>query len=273
MRIGLRLVLVVIALMSSTGTSANGLTSILEGAHRSEENKARDLYRHPKQVIEFLKIKPHHTLLEVWPGSGWYSEILAPYLKSRGQYYAAIFSLDNLNSDDKQAVFWSKVSQKYQEKMSDEAIYGDVSYSIFDNAKFISSKPEPKMDVIFIARTLHVWDERGEMQDALKALFEVLKPGGTLGIIQHRADTISEFASRAGEGYMDQRYVIDAALKAGFILDKSSEINHNPKDTKDYPKGVYALPPTLAMGSLDKEKYLAIGESDRMTLRFIKPNG
>ena len=265
------LILMTIALTVNGQVMARDLAAILDGNHRSEENKARDQYRHPQQVIQFLGLKPEHKVLEVWPGSGWYSEILAPYVKDKGQFYAAIFSPDNLNSDDKQRVFWSKVSQKYQEKMADTSVYGSIYYSVFDNARFESGTLPEVVDVIMLVRTLHVWDERGEMQDALKSLFKVLKPGGVLGLIQHRADTISEFASSAGDGYMDQRYVIEAAEQAGFKLEAVSEINRNDKDTKDYPKGVYALPPTLAMGSQDREKYQNIGESDRMTLKFTKP--
>ena len=251
---------------------AGDLTAILSGEHRSDENKARDQFRNPQQVLEFFGVQPEDHVLEMWPGSGWYSEILAPYIKGKGIFSAATFATDNLNSDDKRYVFWSKVAKKYREKMSDSELYGLVHFSVFQDSKFEGNALPEKADVILIVRTLHVWDEMGQMQQSLNNLYKILKPGGVLGIVQHRANSISEIAATAGEGYMDQRYVVEAAEQAGFKLEATSEINQNLKDTKDYPKGVYALPPTLAMGKLNKKKYLAIGESDRMTLKFIKPN-
>ena len=236
-----------------------------------DENKARDQYRHPKQVIEFLGIKPTDRVLEMWPGTGWYSEILAPYVKSKGQFIAATFATDGLDSDDRRQAFWSKVSSKYREKMSDVSLYGHVEFCEFVDGMFGEDMSPENVDVVLIVRALHVWDEMGHMQQGLQSIYEALKPGGTLGIIQHRADTVSKRASSAGEGYMDQRYVIDAAVQVGFKFEEASDINQNPKDTKDYPKGVYALPPTLAMGSLNRDEYMAIGESDRMTLKFTKP--
>jgi len=251
---------------------AENLSTILKGEHRSEENKARDQFRHPQKVLEFFNVEPDDHVLEMWPGSGWYSEILAPYVKEKGVFSAATFATDNLNSEDKRDAFWSKIANKYREKMSDSDLYGDVHFSVFQNSKFEGNDLPAQVDVILIVRTLHVWDEMGQMQESLKNLFKILKPGGVLGIVQHRANSISDFASTAGEGYMDQRYVVNAAEQAGFKLTATSEINQNLRDTKDYPKGVYALPPMLAMGKLNKKKYLSIGESDRMTLKFVKPN-
>lgn len=255
----------------ATTKAASKLPSILKAEHRSDENKLRDKYRNPAEVIEFFGVEPDDKVIEFWPGSGWYSEILAPYVKEAGEFFAATFNENNLNSSDKRDVYWSKVAKKYKDKMSDAGLYGDVRFSTFDNSELSGDVPENEIDVALIIRSIHIWDEEGDLASGLNEVFRVLKSGGTLGIVQHRANAISDLSSIAVDGYMDERYVISAAEKAGFKLVASSEINSNLKDTKDYPKGVYTLPPTLAMGSTDRDKYLKIGESDRMTLKFVKP--
>ena len=259
------------ALFAPEAAATNKLSSILKSEHRSEANKLRDQYRNPEQVIEFFGVEPDDNVIEFWPGSGWYSEILAPYLKEAGAFFAATFDENNLNSSDKRDVYWSKVAKKYKNKMSDAGLYGDVRFSTFDNSQLQGDVPENEIDVALIIRSIHIWDEKGDLASGLGEVYRVLKPGGTLGIVQHRANAISELSAIAVDGYMDERYVISAAEKAGFKLVASSEVNSNFKDTKDYPKGVYTLPPTLAMGSTDREKYMKIGESDRMTLKFVKP--
>lgn len=247
------------------------VSPILLGDHRSKENKSRDDFRHPQKVIDFYEIKPSDTVLEVWPGNGWYSEILGPYLKEEGQLVAATFGIDNENSKDKRLAFWTKIAIEYREKMSDEALYGDVIFTEFEPPERLDVADVDSIDKALIIRSLHIWDEVGQMQQGLQSVFKALKPGGLLGIIQHRSTQLSDFSSSAPEGYLAENYVIQAAENAGFKLVESSDINSNPKDTKDYPKGVYTLPPTLAMGALDQDKYIAIGESDRMTLKFVKP--
>ena len=259
------------ALVVSPAVQASKLSSIIASEHRSEENRLRDKYRNPEEVIDFFGVEPSDNVLELWPGTGWYSEILAPYLKDTGNFFAATFNLDNLNSGDKRDAYWSKIAKKYVEKMSDAGLYGDVRFATFDKGQIDGNIGEQEIDVALIIRSIHIWDERGELASGLSEVFRVLKPGGTLGIIQHRANSVSELASTAVDGYMDERYVINAPEKAGFKLVASSEINRNLKDTKDHPKGVYTLPPTLAMGQTDREKYQSIGESDRMTLKFVKP--
>ena len=132
--------------------------------------------------------------------------------------------------------------------------------------------PEASFDMILTFRNAHIWNEDGQLAATLKTLFDALKPGGVLGMVEHRAGRLSDISSIAVEGYLDEAYVIAAAEQAGFVLEASSEINANPADSKNYPKGVYALPPTLAMGLQDRNLYLEIGESDRMTLKFVKPD-
>jgi predicted methyltransferase len=250
--------------------SANDLDEILASTIRSDENKARDKARHPKETIEFFGTKPTDHVLEMWPGEGWYSEILAPYVKDKGKFSAVTFATGNLNSQDKREAFWSKNALTYIEKMSDKDIYGDVNFFEFEPPKLMDLKGIAPVDVAYIVRTLHIWDEFGAFAQGLQLIHDVLKPGGILAIVQHRGNAISQNASSAGEGYLDERYVIETAERNGFKLVERSEVNLNMKDTKDYPKGVYALPPVLAMGNTDREKYIAIGESDRMTLKFIK---
>ncbi|MDA8621095.1 methyltransferase [Psychrosphaera sp.] len=263
------------AYSAQASVNGNGIEEaiipILSGDHRSEENKARDDFRHPQRVIGFYEIKPSDTVLEVWPGNGWYSEILGPYLKAEGQLVAATFGINNENSKDKRLAFWSKIATEYREKMADEELYGNVIFTEFEPPERLDVAEVDSIDKALIIRSLHIWDEVGQMQQGLQSVFKALKPGGLLGIIQHRSTQLSDFSSSAPEGYLAENYVIQAAENAGFKLVESSDINSNPKDTKDYPKGVYTLPPTLAMGALDQDKYLAIGESDRMTLKFVKP--
>lgn len=255
---------------TSASQPGKNIEEILNGDHRSVEHKARDNFRHPADVIKFFNIKPSSTVLEVWPGNGWYSEILAPYLKDNGQLVAATFGLNNQNSDDKRLAFWSKIALEYREKMSDQALYGTVLFTEFEPPEQIDIAEVDSIDIAIIVRTLHIWDEVGQMQQGLESVHKALKPGGILGVIQHRSTQFSDFSSSAPEGYLAENYVIKAAENAGFKLVETSEINSNDADTKDYPKGVYTLPPTLAMGALDQDKYLAIGESDRMTLKFVK---
>ncbi|MBU2883832.1 methyltransferase [Psychrosphaera sp. B3R10] len=247
------------------------IDSILDSDHRLEQDKQRDIYRHPKETLAFFGLKPNHTVLDIWPGSGWYTEIVAPYVKGSGQYIAANFSPERFNSGDKREVYWGKISLKFMEKVAEKDIYGDVQLEVFENGKFEKPNNLPKVDIVLLIRSIHIWDEQGTLSEGLKSVFEVLKPGGILGIVQHRSNSISSIASSASEGYMDELYVIDAVTQAGFELEASSNINANPNDTKDYPRGVYTLPPTLAMGNVERDKYLQIGESDRMTLKFVKP--
>lgn len=252
-------------------SNASNVSAILESQHRSEENKARDQYRNPEKVIEFFDIKPQHNVLEILPGTGWYSEILAPYLKTSGKFSAATFTTYLTDDEDPRGKHWSRIARDYREKMADKSLFGDVNFYQFENCEFVEGTPEEMYDRVLLIRSMHIWDEDGQLNTCLEKLWEVMKPGAILGIVQHRANSISKIASEAVEGYMDQRYVTEAVIDAGFELQASSEINSNNNDTKDYPKGVYTLPPTLAMGKQDREKYLAIGESDRMTLKFVKP--
>lgn len=261
----------ILTAVTSFNVSAENLDKILAGEHRSEKNVARDAYRNPKQTLAFFGTKPTDHVLEMWPGTGWYSEILAPYVKDQGKFTAATFAVDNMSSDDKRDAFWSKTAIKYKDKMSDTQLYGNVEFTEFSPPQKFQCAEPATVDVAYLVRTMHIWDEQGILLQGLESIYDALKPGGVMAVVQHRADASSTMAAVAVEGYLDEGYVIDVAEKAGFKLADKSEINANGKDTKNYPKGVYALPPTLAMGKKNKGLYMDIGESDRMTLKFIKP--
>lgn len=249
---------------------SSDLSRIVSAEHRSDKNKLRDQYRHPVATLRFFDIKPTDTVLEVWPGNGWYSEILAPFVKGSGQYIAASFATNKMNSDDRREAYWSQVSRKLKKKLADKSLYGNSKVVEFEPQNAIEGIADNSVDVAVLVRVLHVWDELGKVNLGLKNLHKKIKSGGTLAVVQHRATELSDNAALAKEGYLHQTYVIELMRSNGFELVATSEINANVKDTKDHPKGVYALPPTLAMGENNKAHYVEIGESDRMTLKFKK---
>jgi predicted methyltransferase len=249
-----------------------GLQQWIDAPQRSAENKARDQYRHPAETLGFFGLQPEMKVLEIWPARGWYTEILAPYLKERGELTIANFRRNDGTLEDEKKIFWAKLSARLDADIRKKPQhFGTVKSLEFDPPAMMQLGQVNYYDMVLSFRNSHVWNEAGYLLDVYRALFDALKPGGTLGLVEHRSSRLSEISSRAGEGYLDEYYVISVAQQAGFVLAERSEINANPLDTKNYPKGVYALPPTLAMGEQDKARYLAIGESDRMTLRFVKP--
>jgi predicted methyltransferase len=252
---------------SATGLLTARLDEVLAGSWRSDKNKARDQYRHPKQTLEFFGVEPASTLIEITPGGGWYAEILAPLLKDNGSYVAAVAKPKKPEGEaaqDKSAL------QKMFE--ADTAEYGEAKTVEFDS-KAPSFGAPASADTVLTFRNVHNWVMADTAPLMFKAFFDVLKPGGTLGVVDHRAAAGADLEKIKKSGYLPQDYVIKLATDAGFRLVAQSEINANPKDTKDYEKGVWTLPPTLELGDQDKDKYLAIGESDRMTLKFTKPKG
>lgn len=253
-------------------TSANELTQAIDSKYRSVADRQRDQYRHPAETLSFFGLKPDMSVLEVWPARGWYTEILAPYLKDKGQLTIANFRQNDGSMEDERKIFWARLATKLKKDIEKQPEhYGAVRVEQFDPPGLMQLQQVNQFDLVLSFRNSHIWNEEGYLLDVYRALFDMLKPGGTLGLVEHRSSRLSEISSRAGEGYLDEYYVISVAQQAGFILAERSEINANINDTKDYPKGVYALPPTIAMGMQDKARYLAIGESDRMTLKFTKP--
>jgi predicted methyltransferase len=240
------------------------LKEIIAGDHRSAENKARDKYRNPDETLTFFGIKPDMTVVEIYPGRGWYTEILAPYLKGSGALYAA----EHPGDPSYEAV--QKSLEAFDQKVkSAPELYGEVKRTKLTKDGDIA--PPNSADLIVTFRNVHSWMGSGTENEAFAAMFRALKPGGALGVVQHRGDPNVAQDPKAGKGYVNESYVIELAKKAGFELAEKSEINANAKDTKDYPDGVWTLPPSLRLGDKDREKYSAIGESDRMTLKFVKP--
>jgi predicted methyltransferase len=247
---------------SASDFTASQLDAVLAGSWRSAPNKARDVYRHPKATLQFFGLQPDQTVIEITPGSGWYSEILAPLLRDNGHYIAAVASSNGSEDQQNSAALRTKFS-------ADATEYGKASIVTFNPKAPVFGKPG-SADMVLTFRNVHNWAVAGTAPAMFKAFYAVLKPGGTLGVVDHRANQGVSFDSVKESGYLPTDYVIKLATDAGFKLDAQSEINANPKDTKDYPKGVWTLPPTLTLGDQDRAKYLAIGESDRMTLRFVK---
>ncbi len=240
----------------------------MTGSHRSDRNKARDKYRHPKETLLFFGFKPDMTVVEVWPSAGWWTEILAPVLKDRGRYYAAWFA-----TQAKGAPNFLKEREKGFDAMvaGRPDLYGKVIKTALLAPQYVDAAPKGSADMVLTFRNVHNWAKAGNADAMFKVFYDVLKPGGVLGVKDHRAKADTLFEKQIETGYMAEAWVIETAQRAGFKLDNKSEINANPKDTKDHPSGVWTLPPTLALDDKDRGKYLAIGESDRMTLKFVKP--
>jgi predicted methyltransferase len=232
------------------------LQAALALPHRSEKNRARDVYRHPRETLSFFGIRPDMTVVELWPGGGWYTEILAPYLKESGKLYvtntASGKKLDELLAANKD-------------------VFGAVQVSLIKPPDELQIAPEGTADLVVTFRNIHGWMPSGLDGKVYAAAFRALKSGGVFGVVEHRSKPGADPAELKDTGYVPEEYVIKKIEEAGFKLAEKSEINGNPKDTKDYAKGVWTLPPTLRLGDQDREKYLAIGESDRMTLKFVKP--
>lgn len=246
------------------------ITPILAGAWRSPENKARDQYRHPQQTLQFFEVSPNETVIEITPGAGWYAEILAPLLREKGHYVAVLNDAGKLPNERSQT-FYGKLNADLKARMAgNTAVFGTPEIVEIDPAAPLLGEAD-SADTVLTFRNVHNWVMAEQEAAMFEAFYEVLKPGGVLGVVEHRAKSDADFEKIKSSGYLPEEYVINLALKAGFVLDARSEINANPKDTKDYPAGVWTLPPTLSQKDKDREKYLAIGESDRMTLRFKKP--
>lgn len=240
------------------------LEKLRAAPHRTERNVVRDRYRHPVEVIAFFGIRPDSTVVEILPGSaGYYMEILAPYLKEKGRYIAA-------SRDELAAQQYLADHQKLLDRLKAEpALYGSVRVTKF-NAGLHEIAPPGSADFVITFRNLHNWVERGEIEGALRAFHRALKPGGVLGVVDHRGRTDQTQEAQMKSGYVREDYAIALIEKAGFRLAGSSEVNANPLDTKDHPEGVWTLPPTYRLKDKDRAKYAAIGESDRFTLKFVK---
>jgi predicted methyltransferase len=243
------------------------LDTVIQAPHRSEVNRARDQYRHPKETLLFFGLQPDMTVVEISPANGWYTEIIGPLLKQQGRYYPAVPILTN---DMSEAMKRRDSAYRQMLKAAPE-LYGDPMITTYDAAAPVFA-PEGTADLVVTFRNVHNWAKVGHTQAMFKGFFQALKPGGVLGVVEHRAKPDTPLSKQIESGYMTEQFVIEVASAAGFRLDRSSEINSNALDTKDHPGGVWNLPPNLrGVAESDKPKYRAIGESDRMTLRFVKP--
>lgn len=249
----------------AAGSSAAATAAeLLQAAHRSPANVARDGYRHPLEVISFFGIRDDSTVVEILPGSGgYYLEILAPYLKDKGLYIAA-------NRDETAAPSYLADHRKLLARLEAEpALYGKVLVTPF-NADRHEIAPPASADVVMSFRNIHNWIAQDELPGALRAFHRALKPGGVLGIVGHRGRPDLPQEAQTRNGYVREDVAIALIEEAGFRFDGRSEVNANPADTKDHPAGVWTLPPTYRLKDQDRERYRKIGESDRFTLRFVK---
>ena len=253
---------------ASASASSSALTpaqyqAVLGGNWRDQNNRDRDQYRHPAQTLQFFGVKPGQTVIEITPGGGWYTQVLAPLLNAKGHYIAAVGKPDNGEESSSAKALQSMFARN-------PAQYGNAKIHTFDGKKPVFG-PAGSADAVLTFRNVHNWTNAQTAPAMFKAFYTVLKPGGTLGVVDHRAAKGSTLAKVERSGYLPTDAVIKLATDAGFKLEGTSEINANPKDNRDHPKGVWTLPPSFELGDKDKAKYQAIGESDRMTLRFVKP--
>ncbi|MEX2488738.1 MAG: methyltransferase [Pseudomonadales bacterium] len=245
-------------------TVAERIDEALAGEHRSSKNASRDNWRHPKETLLFFGLEPDMTVVEIYPGGGWYTEVLAPVSRDEGHLVAAHFNPDG--SDYRERSY-----NNYIDKLEEHPdVYDNVEVISIGGGEELSLGEPESADMVLTFRNMHSFTSAGEEENFFAAAHNVLKPNGILGVVQHRADEGADPMKSVKNGYLPEAFVIEKAEAAGFKLDDRAEINANPDDTHDHPEGVWTLPPSLRLGDEDREKYEAIGESDRMTLRFIK---
>ena len=253
------------AMTSTRQATAQALDNILADPHRPEADRARDRYRHPKDTLLFFGIRPEMKVLEVWPEPGWYTDVIAPLVRDRGKYYAAVIE------PDPQSQYITARLEGYRKKLaSDPTLYGNATIVTFPSHGG-DVVPPGTVDMVVTFRNIHNWMAQGTASEAFATMFKALKPGGVLGVVEHRGNPALPQDPKAKSGYVTEEYAIKLIEAQGFRLVGTSEVNANPKDTKDYEQGVWTLPPTYRLGDKDREKYAAIGESDRFTLKFEKP--
>jgi predicted methyltransferase len=241
------------------------IQAVVAGKHRRPDNVERDKYRHPAETLSFLGLKPDMTVIELGPGEGWYTELLAPVLAKKGKLY--VTSGDPKGPADRRSTFYAQRTKLFLERLPEA--YGKVE-TISVNDATPKLGPDGQADMLLVFRGLHGMVQEKRFATWLTAFHDALKPGGILGIEQHRAKPGADAESSAESGYLPEKWVIEKIQAAGFKLAGKSEVNANKKDTTDHPEGVWTLPPTYALGDKDHAKYAAIGESDRMTLKFVK---
>jgi predicted methyltransferase len=252
----------------SPSSGATSLDAAVGSSQRSEQARARDVYRHPKETLQFFDLAPTQTVLEIAPGGGWYTDILAPYLHDAGHLYEAQYVSASAESNAEER----PADLAYRRKLAGApAIYGNVVVGTLSAGEFTGFDANARFDRVLTFRNIHNWIKDGQLDANLRAFYGALKPGGELGVEEHRARPGTSLQQMIDTGYVTEAFVIAHVQAAGFVLAARSEINANPRDTKDYPHGVWSLPPTYEGGDADRARFAAIGESDRMTLKFVKP--
>jgi predicted methyltransferase len=247
---------------------ASAINAASAGEHRSADNIARNPSRHPAGTLVFFGLTPNMTVLEIHPGGLWYTEILAPVLKEDGQLIVA----GHDTSIENQPGYRYRQQASMEQRFSEEAtIFGEVDIVKLTPPDSIALGAPASVDMVLTFRNFHGWIRDGVASVNMQAFYQVLKPGGVLGVVQHRTDTPGLLPSGKINGYVSETQMVELAEAAGFVLEARSEINANPKDNHQHPAGVWSLPPTLRLGEENRQTYLDIGESDRMTLRFRKP--
>jgi len=255
------------ALLATDAATLSALDKILASNARSDVNRARDAARHPRETLQFFGIRSTMTVMEIWPGgSGWYAEILAPLLREHGRYIAAEHDpLSSAYAKDNVRALTAKFAASPE-------LYSKAEIVALQAPNALSPIANNSVDLVLTFRNLHNWLARPETTPAmLKAIYAALKPGGILGIVDHRADPMAPVDPLAKLGYVNEHFAIELMEQAGFEFVGSSDVNTNSNDTRDYDQGVWTLPPTYRLGDKDRERYTLIGESDRFTLRFRKP--
>jgi predicted methyltransferase len=252
--------------LRAQGSEDAALQAAIAGPQRSAANRARDAARHPYETLRFFGLRPTDSVIEISPGGGWYTEILAPYLREHGQLYEATEAADDPDEGRRR-------SRKYFDAKlaKNPEIYDRVRVGVLPRTpRFTDIAPPGGADLVLTFRNVHNWIEAGHLDASLQAFAAVLKPGGVLGVEEHRAPPGSSLEWIKKNGYVTEDLLIERAGAAGLELSARSEINANPRDTHEHPNGVWSLPPTLEGGEVDKAKFLAIGESDRFTHRYVK---
>jgi len=256
------------AALPPVAANAEAISEAVDNAFRDPNNVARDASRNPLETLSFFGVTDTQTVLEIYPGGGWYAEILVPLLREKGQYIGAIINPASASNERAQAYYAEQGANLRAKFAANEEAYGQPTLIEVDVNNPVFGEPGT-VDTVLTFRNVHNWLMAGTAPAMFEGFYDVLKPGGVLGVVEHRASADVPEGDRSG--YVGQAQTIALAEAAGFVLEEASEINANPADTKDHEAGVWSLPPTLRLGDKDREKYEAIGESDRMTLRFRKP--
>jgi predicted methyltransferase len=246
-------------------TTRAALRAALTGKHRAPGNAEREAQRHPLETLEFFGLKPTDSVLEYGPGEGWYTELIAPALAAKGKL--AVTTTDPNGPKSERSTLYGERTKLFLERLPE--VYGKVERVLID-AKAPKLGADAAFDLVLLVRGAHGMHNNKLLAPWLAEFHRVLKPGGRLGVEQHRAKPDANPDDSSKKGYLPEPWLVAQIEAAGFKLKEKSELNANPKDTKDHPEGVWTLPPTLRLGDVDKAKYLAIGESDRMTLSFVK---